>query len=119
MFDQQIAISKLPEASHVEVKEDQVQIDNYAGLFSAWFNQNWLGFQLDRNGLNFWLFSTDQKVICLSRSFSILLTWLIMKAGKIYFFIIDFFEILEKIKNFLYLIIYSQKSYIYENNQFE
>ena len=49
----EFAFSKLPDGDKAEVKEDQVNIDNYVGLFSAWYNQNWIGFQLDRNGINF------------------------------------------------------------------
>jgi hypothetical protein len=48
-----LALSKLPEAASCDMKEDQIQIDSYAGLWSAWYNQNWIGFNLDRNGINF------------------------------------------------------------------
>ena len=49
----ELAISKLEVAKKVEFKEGPIQIPSYASLISVLYNQNWLGFQLDRNGLNF------------------------------------------------------------------
>lgn len=49
----EMAISKLPECSQIDFKEEPVEIENYVGFGSVLYNQNWLGFQLDRNGLNF------------------------------------------------------------------
>lgn len=34
-------------------KEEQIEISSYASLVSVIYNQNWLGFQLDRNGVSF------------------------------------------------------------------
>lgn len=47
------AVSKLPDGIHVEFKEQTIQIENYINFASTLFNQNWLGFQLDRNGVSF------------------------------------------------------------------
>lgn len=43
------AINKLPESvkSTIEMKEEPVEIENYMNVFSALYNQNWIGFQLD------------------------------------------------------------------------
>lgn len=37
----------------IELKDEPVLISSYASMFSVLYNQNWLGFQLDRNGINF------------------------------------------------------------------
>ncbi len=42
------AISKLPEGSKISLSEEPVEIENYVGFGSVLYNQNWLGFQLDR-----------------------------------------------------------------------
>ncbi|CAF0710212.1 unnamed protein product [Brachionus calyciflorus] len=47
------AISKLPQGSQIEFKEEEVEIESYANFASVLYNQNWLGFQLDRNGINY------------------------------------------------------------------
>ena len=48
------ALSKLtPGRSHLEFKEEPITIQSYASVLSLLYNQNWLGFQLDRNGVNF------------------------------------------------------------------
>ena len=49
----ELAISKLEVAKKPEFKEGIIEIPSYASLLSVLYNQNWLGFQLDRNGLNF------------------------------------------------------------------
>lgn len=43
----------MPEMSSIEFKEEPIEIESYASLTSILYNQNWLGFQLNRNGLNF------------------------------------------------------------------
>ena len=47
------AISKLTDGSNVEIKEEPIEIESYASLISVLYNHNWLGFQLDRNGINY------------------------------------------------------------------
>ncbi|RNA26818.1 tumor p63-regulated protein 1 [Brachionus plicatilis] len=49
----EFVLSKIPEGSNIEFKEEPVEIESYASLTSVLYNQNWLGFQLDRNGINF------------------------------------------------------------------
>lgn len=41
------AISKLPEGQNIEIREEEIEIENYANFISVLYNQNWLGFQLD------------------------------------------------------------------------
>jgi len=49
----EFAVSKLPELVSLEIKEEPVEINSYASLVSILYNQNWIGFQLDRNGMSF------------------------------------------------------------------
>jgi hypothetical protein len=49
----EFAVSKLPELASLEIKEESVEINSYASLVSILYNQNWIGFQLDRNGISF------------------------------------------------------------------
>jgi len=49
----EFAMSKLPEVASIEFKEEPIEISSYASLVSVLYNQNWLGFQLDRNGVSF------------------------------------------------------------------
>lgn len=49
----EMVVKKLPECSKVQFNEEPVEIENKIGFGSVLYNQNWLGFQLDRNGLNF------------------------------------------------------------------
>ena len=52
-----LAINKMIPADPtrpVEFVEQPIEIPSYASLVSVMYNQNWIGFQLDRNGINFW-----------------------------------------------------------------
>jgi len=48
-----LAISKLNLSQKPEFKEEPIEIKSYANLVSVLYNQNWVGFNLDRNGVNF------------------------------------------------------------------
>lgn len=48
-----LALSKLPDFNKIEFKEEEIVIESYASLISVLWNQNWIGYQLDRNGISF------------------------------------------------------------------
>lgn len=37
----------------IEIKECPIEIKSYASVISVLYNQNWLGYNLDRNGVKF------------------------------------------------------------------
>lgn len=50
----EFALSKLPSGlTSIEFREEPIEINSYASIVSVLYNQNWLGFQLDRNGISF------------------------------------------------------------------
>jgi hypothetical protein len=48
-----LALSKLPDSKQIEFTEEEIVIESYASLVSVLWNQNWIGYQLDRNGVSF------------------------------------------------------------------
>lgn len=51
----EIVLSKLEENGEkkFEIQEGPIEIKSYASFISVLYNQNWLGFNLDRNGVNY------------------------------------------------------------------